>query len=285
MKIIILGSAGMLGSVLCRELSKTHDVIGIARTAGPYTHHICDLLAPDLWPCLDQIKADVIINAAAITNLMTCHQQIDQAYKLHVQLPARLTQRLEKNIYISTDSIFDGHNSPPFGYSETCIPAPPNVYALTKLLGENPILQGNGLVIRTNIYGFNMVNPGNSLFEWIVSSLHQDQPLSGYQDMFFNPVSIFQLSRAIEMCLNLNVTGLLNIASSETVSKADFLMAVIRCVRPEFSEVTMQNAPEGEIIRPKRTSLDTRCATALGLPEFSLEEGICETSALYDAAQ
>lgn len=274
----------MLGSALSRELSKTHDVTGIARKASRYTHHICDLLDPALWYYLDQIKADVIINTAAITNLMTCHRQIDQAYKLHVHLSEQLAQRLEMNIYISTDSIFDGYTPPPFGYSETCMPAPSNVYALTKLLGENPILQSNGLVIRTNIYGFNLVSPGNSLFEWIVSSLRQDQPLSGYQNVFFNPVSIFQLSRAIEICLSLNVTGLLNIGSSTPVSKADFLMTVIRYVRPEFSEVTLQDAPEGEIIRPKRTNLDTRHATGLGLPEFNLDEGIRETSALYNAA-
>lgn len=283
MKIVVLGSAGMLGSALSRELSKTHDVIGIARKAGRYTHHICDLRDSALWSCLDQIEADVIINTAAITNLMTCHRQIDQAYKLHVHLSEQLAKRVEMNIYVSTDSIFDGYRPPPFGYGETCMPAPLNVYALTKLLGEKPILHNNGLVIRTNIYGFNLISPGNSLFEWIVSCLRQDQPLSGYQNFFFNPVSIFQLSRAIEICLSLNVTGLLNIGSTMPVSKADFMMTVVRFVHPEFSEVTLQDAPEGEIIRPKRTNLDTRRATSLGLPEFNLDEGICETSALYNA--
>lgn len=283
MKIVVLGATGMLGSVLCHTLSRSHRVVGIARRPGPHVHHLCDILGPDLWSCLDLVGADVIINASAITNLLTCHRHIDQAYELHVRLPARLAMREEMNILISTDSIFDGHAPPPLGYDEASLPAPLNVYALTKLLGEDPILQRGGLVIRTNIYGFNSVFPGGSLLEWILKSAFDDKPISGYEDVFFNPVSIFQLSRGIGISVERGLTGLLNIGGSATLSKSDFMMTAIRYARPEFDKVTRQAAPEGEIVRPKRTNLDTRLAISLGLPEFDLGEGISEAVALYKA--
>jgi dTDP-4-dehydrorhamnose reductase len=275
----------MLGSALCQILSQTDDVIGISRKAGRYTDHLCDLLDPALWPCLDRIGADVIVNTAALTNLMTCHRQIDDAYRLHVQLPRLLAQRPEKKIHISTDSVFDGHMPPESGYDETATPAPLNVYALTKLLGEDPVIQSGGLVIRTNIYGFNMISPGSSLFEWIVSTLAKGQEITGFRDIYFNPVSIFQLSRAIQICMIKDVTGLINIASDKQISKAEFLDAVISHVRPEFSDVTVQDAPIGEIIRPKRTPLNTGLAERMGLPVFRLDDGIRETSVLYHATR
>ncbi len=282
MKVVILGSTGMLGGALYETLSGAHETIGIARRAGPYTDYVCDLLSHALWPCLDMVKADVIINTAAITNLATCHQHIDQAYRLHVQLPQQLSKRSEKLIHISTDSVFDGVAPPPLGYDELFPPAPLNVYALTKLFGEDPILEAGGLVIRTNIYGFNRHQPGRSIFEWAMSSLRNEEPMVGYQDVVFNPVNIWQLSRSLEFCLQLGITGLINLAADTPISKADFLAAIIRINQAEFSLLGFQNAPSSEIVRPKQTVLDTRRSHQLGLPTLKLDDGIFEVSALYN---
>lgn len=281
MRVVILGSSGMLGGALYATLSDTHETIGIARRAGPYTDYVCDLLSPALWSCLDMVKADVIINTAAITNLAACHQHIDQAYRLHVQLPQQLSKRSEKQIYISTDSVFDGLSPPPLGYDELFAPAPLNVYALTKLLGEAPILEAGGLVVRTNIYGFNRHQPGRSIFEWAISCLRNEEPMVGYQDVVFNPVNIWQLSRSLEFCLRLGISGLINMAGDTPISKADFLAAIIRINRPDFSLLAFENAPASQIVRPKQTVLDTRRSYQLGLPTLKLDDGIFEVSTLY----
>lgn len=280
MKVVVLGAAGMLGSALCKHMAQRHDVIGIARQNGPYVSHHCDLLDPDLNPLLDKIGADVCVNAAALTNLQTCHRQVDKAYKLHISLSALLAQRNERQIYISTDSVFDGFSPPSNGYSETCAPSPLNVYALTKLMGEAPVLNNDGVVLRTNIYGFNLTRPGNSLFEWIADTLAKGKPLIGYQDMIFNPVSIFQLSDAIEIVMMKDLRGRINIGCEEQLSKADFLLKTIAHLRPGYVDVSIVDAPEGEIIRPKSTVLDTRYAKTLGLPTMDIDEGIAHVATL-----
>jgi dTDP-4-dehydrorhamnose reductase len=167
------------------------------------------------------------------------------------------------------------------GYSESSSPAPLNVYALTKLLGEPPILNAGGLAVRTNIYGFNRHRPGNSIFEWAMSSLRYNKPMIGYQDVIFNPVSVWQLSRSLDLCLRLDLRGLINIAGDMPISKADFLAATIRLNRPDFTLIEVQDAPLSPIVRPKQTTLDITRSSELGLPTLNLHEGISEVSEFY----
>ena len=246
----------MLGSQLVRYLKRYFDVVGISRAKHPLSDYICDFTCFDkLSAILDQVKADVIVNCAAITNLDYCERNIYDAFVLHFYLSRFLSQRHEKNIYISTDSVFNGKSG---NYTETNNPCPLNTYAMSKLMGEIPVLDSGGLVLRTNIYGFNAYKEGSSLLEWAIRQISNNEQITGYTDVMFNPVSIFSLSQIITRTIEKEKVGLYHIGSNISISKGDFLQYVINLINPKFGRLHMDRQPDSVIIRPKNTTLNTK---------------------------
>lgn len=265
MKVVILGCSGMLGSALAKQLDYRFEVVGISRSKHPLSSYICDFTdLRRLSEYLDRIGADVIVNVAAITNLNYCESHIYDAFSLHFELSKMLAQRSEKTIYISTDSVFDGEHG---NYDELSKVRPLNVYAMSKLLGEAPVLEAGGLVLRTNIYGFNKYKPGNSLFEWAVSNITSKAKMTGYTDICFNPVSVFALSEIIEFCISHNYSGLFNIGSNKPISKADFLKHIVKLVDSEYKLLSFAEQPSSVIRRPKNTMLNVNKSDLFNLPK------------------
>lgn len=272
MKVVVLGCSGMLGSVLTQSLTTVNKVFGVSRTTHSLADYICDFNNhSELTRILDEINADVIVNAAAITDLQFCEKNIYSSFELHFELSRFLALRVERNVYISTDSVFNGESG---GYSETSNHYPVNIYAMSKLLGEYPILDSGGLILRTNIYGFNQYRQGNSLLEWAISSILQNKKITGFTDVYFNPVSVYALSEIIAFCIKNKKTGLFHIGSNESVSKAEFLRRVISVVKPEYCGIDFETQPESNILRPKNTTLDIRKSIKHGFPKVDLDNDL-----------
>lgn len=223
---------------------------------------------------LFDISPDVIIHTAAFTNLQYCESNIAEASKLHVDLTRTLAEFSKARFcYISTDSVFNGEKG---NYNEDDPTYPLNYYAQSKLQGEwvavcsNP----NVLVLRTNIYGFKKPS-GSSLAEWALQSLEEGKSISGYTDVFFNPLYIGQLSNLILKCIDRQLRGLFHVGTSQYISKFDFLKALALVMGYPESMIMESMAPKGSNLRrPKNTTLNTqRLKDALN-EELSLTAGL-----------
>ena len=131
MKITVVGSNGQLGQALQREL------------AGE-TLQLLDLPEYDitLFPgCLEPIlsaQPDVVIHAAAMTDVDGCELDPDMAFRINAlgtRNVALACQALDvPMVYVSTDYVFDGTDETPrYEYDR---PNPQSVYARSKLAGE-----------------------------------------------------------------------------------------------------------------------------------------------------
>jgi dTDP-4-dehydrorhamnose reductase len=271
-KIIILGSSGMLGSCLVRSLREKYKVVGISRYRDDTTNYACDFKnLKDLEKILNKEKSDLIINSAALTNLNICEENSELASLIHYILPLFLSERHERNIHISTDSVFDGETG---FYHEESSPNPLNIYAKTKLLGEAPILSNGGLVLRVNIYGFNSNLKRSSLFEWAYNAIKKNEAIVGYDDVIFNPVSIFRLAELMDYFASNETVGLLNVGANCAISKAEFIQHMIKIINPNYCNFTISNQPKSEVRRPKNTVLDTGKLIGMGLGEFDWKDDL-----------
>jgi len=88
---------------------------------------------------------DLIVHAAAYTNVDKAEINRDECYNLNVIGTRNLSRLGVPMIYISTDSVFSGETG---NYNEKDIPYPKNFYSLTKLLGEHE-LEDYSVIIRT----------------------------------------------------------------------------------------------------------------------------------------
>lgn len=140
-KILILGAKGMLG----------YDLAGVFKDNNPvlWDKEDLDITNKDqVRAKFQELKPDVVINAAAYTAVDDCESNKDLAIQVNGIAAGFLAQAC-KSIdallaHYSTDYVFDGNN--PQGYQEdgliTGIPS--NIYGKSKLLGEQFIKEMAG---------------------------------------------------------------------------------------------------------------------------------------------
>lgn len=132
MRVLILGAQGMLGHALCWA-SAADDVLAWDREDLDITR------APDVEKRLAAARPDVVMNAAAYTDVEGAETQTELAESVNGyavgHLAATCAQHGIPLLHISTDYVFSG--TAPDGYAEDDAPDEPgNAYGRSKLLGE-----------------------------------------------------------------------------------------------------------------------------------------------------
>ena len=229
MRIGITGASGMLGTALVSHLSATHHIFATSRSKGidqqNTVWHSFDLADGDLlnqW--LQEVRPEIVIHCAAITDVDLCEERVDLAVSVHVESTKIISEYLNayggRLIYISTDSVFDGSGANP--YCETDTTNPLNMYAQTKLEGEKFVQSiSRGLVLRTNIIG--QTGSGRVSFaEWVLEGLVNKKPLNLFHDVYFSPLHVNDLSVMIGKIIEKPIVGLYHCASRDSISKYDF---------------------------------------------------------------
>ena len=109
MKIVILGAGGRLGAALMREYREKYEIAG-------FNHTQLDLASlDDVRGKLGAMNFDVLINAAAFTNVDACETERDRAFLINAEAPGVLAEicneKDAKLIHFSTDYVFDGRET------------------------------------------------------------------------------------------------------------------------------------------------------------------------------
>jgi len=160
MRLLLLGSNGQLGWELQRSLAPLSEIFVCDRNVVDFRN------LDKLKSVVRQYKPDVIVNAAAYTNVDKSESDAENAFKVNfeaVELLANEAAILNSwLIHYSTDYIFDGTKNSP--YKEEDKTNPKSVYGKSKLRGELAIIDSKCkyLIFRTSwlysTYGRNFVN-------------------------------------------------------------------------------------------------------------------------------
>ena len=142
MNILVFGKDGQLGKAfqdICntKQVEKQHRIHYVGRAE-------CDLANPDaITALLNQIKPDLMINAAAYTAVDQAETDVDLAYAINAKAPECMAQYAKRHgatfLHYSTDYVFDGSKASP--YEVTDARNPLGVYGKSKAAGEEVIEQ------------------------------------------------------------------------------------------------------------------------------------------------
>ena len=121
-------------------------------------------------------------------------------------------------VHLSTDSIFGGDRAP---YDESAAPAPLNDYGRAKAAAEALALaRPNAVAVRTSlIYGLDEMDNGTA---WMAAALRAGRPVTLFTNQRRNPVWLETLVAACLELLDRPITGVLNVAGRQTLSRAEF---------------------------------------------------------------
>lgn len=258
MKILILGASGLVGNTLSRFLKSEHEIHLTVNT-----HDIEDNLPKTklnlfndyekLENLIDEFKPNVIVNTVAYSNVDFCETHQKESNFLHVGIVKKLLKKYNeekiKQIYISTDAVFDGNLDQKHKYTESDQTNPLSYYGKTKLNAENCLLipNSNNVVLRTSvIYGW---HEKSRFTNWVLKQLKNNEKIPGFIDQKNTPTLVDDLVIAIKKIIEKDVSGLYHAAGNSCLSRYDFARLLAKkfnfsedLVNPVVSK-NMQDAP------------------------------------------
>jgi dTDP-4-dehydrorhamnose reductase len=228
-KILILGSGGRLGAALMREYREEFDVVG-------FTHARLDLVAfVQVREKLDTIDFDVLVNAAAFTNVDLCEKERDQAFRINAEAPHILAEicrdKKAKLIHFSTDYVFDGENHQP--YTENDPANPISVYGESKSAGEKFVLQtaDQHLVVRVS-WVFGPDRP--SFIDGMIKRARENEQIDAIADKFSTPTYTHDIAQMLPQFFGPDVEGgILHYANAGECSWQGYAQWALDCCAAE----------------------------------------------------
>jgi dTDP-4-dehydrorhamnose reductase len=195
MIIFLVGKNGQLSSALNKELSITHKVFAVDR----YMFSLSKVTS--LEKLIDQVKPDLIINAAAYTQVDHAEIEKDLAIEINTLLPKFLSNKAQSLdipiIHISTNYIFDGAKNS--SYEEEDQANPLSIYGKTKWLGEEFVrINPKHFILRTS-WLFSSHSP--SFLMTMLKLAHEKHTINMVNDQWSSPTSTKTLVSAIQEIL------------------------------------------------------------------------------------
>mgnify|MGYP000143655878 CR=1 FL=1 len=250
MKFLVMGAYGLLGSRLCPVLeAKGHKVFKQGRRpAADHKADPRDLSA--VQRLLAIIQPDVVINLNALTSVDRCEDAPGEAYLANVRIVEVLVKALAKCpaylLQVSTDQVYSGN-----GPHDETNPQPCNVYALSKYAGELACHGVRSGIFRTNLVGRSLTSDRMGFTDWLHQAFTQQEPLTLFDDVWFSPVHMDQLSLALERAATLRPAGVFNLGASTGASKAHFALEFARALGLDSSSAAVGKLADMSLRAPR----------------------------------
>lgn len=223
MRILLTGAKGQLGHELRRSTPPTHELIG------------CDLSELDVTDQgsvarkVEELKPDLVINAAAYTAVDRAEQERDLAFRVNADGARNVSRAAASHgarvVHISTDFVFDGQQSRPYRPLDT--PNPQSAYGASKRRGEEYVTEATGgtaLILRTAwLYS----RFGNNFVTAMLTRMRNGQTLKVVADQVGTPSWSKGLAEAIWKAAEISpLQGLWHWTDAGVASWYDFAVAI-----------------------------------------------------------
>lgn len=258
---MITGGGGQLASDLSKLLGAR------ARAFSHSELDITDVRALDA--AFADVRPDVVFNCAAFHNVDACEREPDKAWQVNVEAVRELARRSPHLVHVSTNYVFDGRRSEPYG--EMDLPSPRSVYALAKLAGEYAALAyaDSALVVRTGgLYGLEgSASKGGNFVQRMITRAREQGSLRMVSDQRLQPTFTADLAAAIVTAVECDAHGVVHLTSSGECSWYEFTAAIMKRAGLDvpIEPVSTETGP-GAIDRPLNGVLSRPRADALELP-------------------
>jgi dTDP-4-dehydrorhamnose reductase len=231
-RILVTGSRGQLGQELAETLpERGHEVVALSRG---------ELDVADAEAVRRSIEAhspELVINAAAYTNVDGCETETDLAYSVNALGPRNLAQACERRgcqlLHVSTNYVFDGESDRP--YEPFDPPNPISAYGRTKLAGEEYVkhLSNRWYIVRSaGVYG-----RGHNFVRTMLRAVTERDVLKVKSDEFISPTYARDLSWGIAEVVESGHYGLYHLTNAGSCSWYEFAREIFRLAGVEVEVV------------------------------------------------
>ena len=221
MKILLVGANGQLGREIKRQFQDKYELF----LHGTDTLNITNSDAVDT--AIAKVKPDVVINAAAYTNVEKAEEDSEGAFQVNAigaeNLAIFCKKYDSKLVHISTDYVFDGVKDMPYEEFDTHNPL--SVYGSSKSFGEKLIEQAGEkyFILRTSwLYG-----DGNNFVRTMLRLSKEKSEISVVGDQYGTPTYTKDLCWVIEKLMYTEFYGIYHASNEGSCSWCEFAKEIM----------------------------------------------------------
>ena len=287
----------MLGQELVRLMGRKpeYDVLATGRDAKPrFTGGSCGYTRlditreTDVQRIFDDFEPDIVINAAAMTQVDACESDREQCWRVNadaVDILARCCRdHGARLIQVSTDFIFDGKDGP---YKEDARPNPISYYGRSKLAGENNARTAGTnrwAIVRTVlVFGAPQADGRSNFVTWVHHKLKSGQRIQVVTDQWRTPTWVVDLADGIERIVRFRKSGVFHISGRDLLSVNVFAhrIAEVAGLEPTLIEEATKHTFSQPAERPEKTGfIILKAETELGFKPHDMTTAIRHTLGL-----
>ena len=222
MRVLIVGASGQLGRAL-------RDTCPVAMDARFWTRAKGDITNPAVVRQVERIRPDVIINAAAWTDVDGAERKPTEAFAVNAwgaQNLALAARRVDAAlVHVSTNEVFPGR--PGEIYHEFDMTGAINTYGRSKWAGEQMVrhLWPKHYVVRT---AWVFYHGGSNFISKIVAAADQFGRLRVVADEFGNPTYAWDLALALWQLVDTNHYGVYHFTNRGYCSRYEYARVILR---------------------------------------------------------
>jgi len=274
MHVLVVGHLGQLGRTFFDAYSRRENVQVTGWDQGE-----CDITDPAITAQIVDLAPDVVINAAAWTNVDAAEAQPGIAYAINTLGPKYLAEACAQlgasMVQISTNEVFPG--APGRFYREYDERGARGVYACSKLAAERATQQVLDRLIIVRI-AWLFAPGGNNFPAKIAAAADRHGALRVVDDEFGNPTYAPDLVDAVMRLVDLDRPGSYHLTNSGHCSRFTFAEKVLQLTARGNVPLTPISSDEWERTSPPppHAVLVNQAAAALGVTMRSWQEALSE---------
>lgn len=281
-QIIGIGLSGLVGTRIQDLLSDSLQFFPFSTEQG------LDITNRESLEVIASHKATTALLLAAKADVDGCEADKElgeegSAWKINVKGVENVIDACRKTnkklIYVSTDFVFNGEDTPEGGYTEESIPDPINWYGRTKYEGELRV-QNSGLeyaIVRLAYPYRKEFEIKKDFFRAIRDRLSSGQPVKAVSDHYFNPTFIDDFARGLQVVFEQDLKGIYHIVGTGSISPfeaANIIAEKFDLDKSLISQTTRAEYFLGKASRPFKLAMNNAKITKLGIKMHNFSEGL-----------
>ena len=234
-KVLILGSSGLLGKYLYNEL-KNNKKINLIHT-GLNNRKFDFTKKTQLENLIIYKKPNLIINTIGLTNIEKCEAQSEISKKINFEIIQNIFNLKKKKklnfnlIHISTGQFYNGKKIKKSNENSKIFLI--NNYCKHKRMSEITCIKNNAIVLRTNFFGKSL-SKNKSFSDWVINAFKSKKKIYLFDDVYFNPLRISTVVKILSIIIKKELyfnKGIYNLGSKDGIFKNDFATLIARKMR------------------------------------------------------
>jgi dTDP-4-dehydrorhamnose reductase len=261
-RVLVTGAAGHLGREVVRAFADDGPVVGLARRAL----NVADRDA--VHRAVLAVRPDIVVNCAAWTDVDGCEGDPERAHRINARAVGYLREAAGEVgahlVHVSTDFVFDGVASTPYGENDRT--GPLNAYGTSKLEGER-LAGPEATVVRTT-----WLQPADSpgMVERLLVALSGSGPVEMGDERLACPTFVADLVPVLWYLSEQQVPGVVHATNGGVTSWFGFAREVATAAGLDPGRISRTADPglDGTLParRPPFSALDNGVLRALGRP-------------------